>query len=72
MDSFDRDIERELIKKKLRDISKREMIDVMKDAIKEVLHEQVTQFGWWSIRSLSILIIGGLALMAIYLGGWPK
>jgi 2-phosphoglycerate kinase len=72
MDGFDRDIERELIKKKLRDISKREMIDVMKQAIKEVLHEQVTNFGWWSIRSLSILIIGGLALLAIYLGGWPK
>ena len=72
MDERQRDEELAQIRRNLTMLTKREMMEITKDAVKELMHEQVVTFGWWSIRTLSTLILGGLILLALYLGGWPK
>jgi len=72
MDERQRDEELAQIRRNLTMLTKREMMEITKDAVKELMHEQVVTFGWWSIRTLATLILGGLILLALYLGGWPK
>lgn len=72
MDGLGTDKERREIRRVLNNISEREMREIIKQAIKELFHEQVQQFGWWSIRTLSVFVFGGLILLAVYLGGIQK
>jgi hypothetical protein len=48
--------------------------EVVKEAIKEWLNEKVTQFGWFSIRTLFYVFVGGLGYAYLSTHGWslPK
>lgn len=45
---------------------------IVKEAIKEWLSEQVTEFGWWSLKTLAGLGIAGLVYLALIGQGWKK
>jgi hypothetical protein len=47
---------------------------IVKEAIKEWLNEKVTQFGWFSIRTLFYVFVGGLGYAYLSTHGWslPK
>ncbi len=72
MDGQGTEEERKEIQKMLARISKREMMDVIKQAFKEIMHEQARDFGYWSIKTLLVFIGAGLICAAFYFGGWPK
>ena len=48
--------------------------EVVKEAIKEWLNEKVTQFGWFSIRTLFYVFVAGLGYAYLTTHGWslPK
>jgi hypothetical protein len=48
--------------------------EVVKEAIKEWLNEKVSQFGWFSIRTLFYVFVGGLGYAYLSTHGWslPK
>lgn len=46
--------------------------EVVKEAIKEWLSEQVTAFGWVSLKTLIALAIAGVLYLALVSQGWHK
>jgi len=48
--------------------------EVVKEAIKEWLNEKVSQFGWFSMRTLFYVFVGGLGYAYLSTHGWslPK
>jgi len=48
--------------------------EVVKEAIKEWLNEKVTQFGWFSLRTIGYVAIAGLGYAWFVTHGWslPK
>jgi len=40
--------------------TKEELKDIQKEAFKEWMDEKVTEFGWWSIKTIGIALLGGL------------
>lgn len=45
---------------------------IVKEAIKEWLSEQVTEFGWWSLKRLGYAAFAGLVYLALKGQGWSK
>jgi hypothetical protein len=51
-------------------LTRRELIDATKAAIKETLDDQITEFGKWTLRTLGMaLFLAGL-IAVLYLNGW--
>ena len=50
-------------------LTRRELIDAAKQAIKEVIEENVHKLGWLSIKTLATAVVGALILFAI---SWSK
>jgi hypothetical protein len=48
-------------------LSRRDMMDATKEAVKELLTEQVTAFGWWSLKTIALAALSGLFLLWLYL-----
>jgi len=48
--------------------------EIVKEAIKEWLNEKVSQFGWFSLRTLFYVFVGGLGYAYLSTHGWslPK
>jgi len=48
--------------------------EIVKEAIKEWLNEKVTQFGWFSLRTLFYVFVAGLGYAYLTTHGWslPK
>lgn len=51
-------------------LTREERKEIVKDAIKEWLNEQVTQFAWWSFRWLLGMVIAGVAYIGLHIKGW--
>lgn len=51
-------------------LTRDERKQIVKDAIKEWLNDQVTQFAWWSFRWLLAAMIAGVAYIALHMKGW--
>lgn len=62
--------ERDYLKK---DILERSTFkDVIKEAFKEMVKEEVTNFGWFSIKTIGVLAGGGLLYFILTQNGWHK
>lgn len=55
--------------KAMADAQQRQLI---KDAIKELLGEYVNTFGWWSTRTLALLVLGAAIMFVLQVNGWSK
>ena len=64
--------QQEEIRKQLSAISKKEMKDLTKEAVKELVAEHVAMFGWWSLKTLGVIAMGGIVFFSIYFERWPK
>lgn len=62
--------QREEINQALADLRRREMKEVMREAIKEWLDEQAAKFGRWSLRFLVALLLSALLYGALIQAGW--
>lgn len=49
-----------------------EQREIVKQAVKELLAEYAKAFGWWSLRYLSVALIGAVILFILYANGWTK
>lgn len=54
------------------DIDKDVQKEAVKEAIKEWLNEQVTEFGWWTLKGLGALAFAGMVFLALKGQGWTK
>lgn len=46
--------------------------DAVKDAVKEWLNERVTELGWFSLKTIVVLAVGGILWLALVSAGWHK
>lgn len=53
-------------------LSRQDIKDAAKEAFKELLQEQATAVGWWTIKTAVIAILGVGLLFALWLKGWLK
>lgn len=56
----------------LTDKQREEQKDVYKEAIKEWLSEQVTAFGWLSLKVIAAAIVAGALYLSLVSQGWHK
>lgn len=54
------------------ELDKEAQKDLIKEAIKEWLSEQVTEFGWWTLKTIGIAAFAGLVYLALISQGWKK
>lgn len=45
---------------------------VLKEAFKEWLDAKLAEFGWWSIKTLGLLLFGGVVWLALASQGWHR
>ena len=62
----------EVVKEAIDQLQRREFKALVKEAIKEWLDEQTTKVGKWSIRFLTMLLLGALAYFILTQQGWHK
>lgn len=60
------------IKAAVRDMDAKVLREVVKDAFKELLADYVRQFGWWSLRTLSLAAIGAAIVGILWAAGYGK
>lgn len=61
---------KEEIRTALAVIRRDEIKGVVKDAIKEWLSEQLSSFGWWTLKGILALGLAGLLWLALVKAGW--
>jgi len=57
---------RKQVRENLHSLTKKEVMEATKEAVKELVREHVTMFGWWSLKTLSVSILGAVIIFAIY------
>ncbi len=57
---------RQQVKQNLISLSKRELMNATKDAVKELLHESIAEFGWWSLKTIGTALLGATIMFIIY------
>ena len=60
------------IKAAVKDLDARLLRAVVKDAVKELVADQVRQFGWWSMRTLAYAAVGAAIVGILYAAGYAK
>ncbi len=58
------------IKKSLESLDSRVLRDIFKEAWRELLREYVTAFGWFSISTIGLSVIGALIYFVLTMNGW--
>lgn len=54
------------------DLEEEQQKVVIKEAIKEWLQEKITEFGWWSLKTIGALAIAGVVYLALISSGWHR
>lgn len=55
------------------DLDRDEQKAILKEALNEYLDKQVKAFGWWTLKGLAVLALGGVLYLAlIKMGFQPK
>ena len=49
-------------------LSENEQKELFKNALKEWLDEKVAEFGWWSLKSLGMVVIAAVVAFAVHNG----
>lgn len=60
------------IKEAVKAMTEAEQRKIVKEAIKELMGEYIRTFGWWSTRTLSLLVLGALILFILQVNGWTR
>lgn len=55
-----------------RDEDKELMKDAFKEAYKELLSEIVAKFGWFSVKTLAVILATALLYFVLTINGWSK
>jgi hypothetical protein len=53
-----------------REQRQKEMVKAVKEGIKEWLSEQMSMFGWWSVKGLAALALSALVYFWLSTHGW--
>jgi hypothetical protein len=63
-------LDEESIKAAIREIDDAAMRNIVKDAIKELVREQVAMFGVWSLQTFAVLLVGAAISAILWANGW--
>lgn len=53
-------------------LTKRDLMDATKQAVKELMREQITEFGWWSLKTGGVAVVGAVILFVLWANGYGK
>ena len=54
------------------ELRKREILDATKTAVKELIDEYVQIFGWWSLKTVAVALVGAGLIAILWAEGWHK